>query len=148
MSSEVKRIYSLANDVMLLGSLGEVVTIQIDLIGVERVADALRSAFSDSEKDGLYIDGMILQRILETQVLDYQAIFDKIIEITGDYESIDSITALVRIMYGDESIEVTVQLTGDRHAPQLMQVTDQSIYFNLINLIQTRWAMASRFASS
>ncbi|MHA2404685.1 MAG: hypothetical protein ACXADH_16920 [Candidatus Kariarchaeaceae archaeon] len=146
MSTEVKRIETLAQDVMLLSSLGEIVTIQIDLVGVERVTNALQSEFDDSEKNGLYVDNMILQRIMEDQILDYLYIFNKIIEITGEYESIDSITALVRMMYGNEPIEVTVQLAGDTRAPQLMQVTDQSLYFNLINLVQTRWAMATRFS--
>ncbi|MHA2091976.1 MAG: hypothetical protein ACW98K_14075 [Candidatus Kariarchaeaceae archaeon] len=146
MSTEVKRIETLAQDVMLLSSLGEIVTIQIDLVGVERVTNALQSEFNDSEKNGLYVDNMILQRIMEDQILDYLYIFNKIIEITGEYESIDSITALVRMMYGNEPIEVTVQLAGDTRAPQLMQVTDQSLYFNLINLVQTRWAMATRFS--
>ncbi|MHA2169067.1 MAG: hypothetical protein ACXAB7_04050 [Candidatus Kariarchaeaceae archaeon] len=146
MSTEVKRIETLAQDVMLLSSLGEIVTIQIDLVGVERVTNALQSEFDDSEKNGLYVDNMILQRIMEDQILDYLYIFNKIIEITGEYDSIDSITALIRMMYGDEPIEVTVQLAGDTRAPQLMQVTDQSLYFNLINLVQTRWAMATRFS--
>ena len=146
MSIEVKRIETLAQDVMLLSSLGEIVTIQIDLVGVERVTNALQSEFNDSEKNGLYVDNMILQRIMEDQILDYLYIFNRIVEITGEYESIDSITALVRMMYGNEPIEVTVQLAGDTRAPQLMQVTDQSLYFNLINLVQTRWAMATRFS--
>ncbi len=146
MSTEVKRIESLAQDVMLLSSLGEIVTIQIDLVGVERVTNSLQSEFNDSEKNGLYVDNMILQRIMEDQILDYLYIFNKIVEITGEYESIDSITALVRMMYGNEPIEVTVQLAGDTRAPQLMQVTDQSLYFNLINLVQTRWAMATRLS--
>ncbi len=146
MSTEVKRIDSLANDVMLLGALGEVVTIQIDLIGVERVANALKEEFNDSERNGLYIDGMILQRILENQILDYQSIFHKVCEITGEYDSIDSVTGLIRIMYKDDPIEITIQLTGDRRAPQLMQTTDQSLYFNLIALIQHRWHIATRFS--
>ena len=89
MVSDLKRIHALASDVMLLTTLGDVVTVQIDLLIERSVSDLLSEEFNDSEKNGLFIDNMILQRINETHLINYQDIFDKIIEITGDYESIE-----------------------------------------------------------
>lgn len=129
----------------LLSSLGEVVTIQIDLIGVDNVSSMLREEFDDSEKEGLYVDNMILQRIMDGQILDYEKIFDKIVEITGEYESIDSITALIRMMYKDDPVEVTVQLIGGND-PQLLQATDHKHYFELSTAIQTRWQFAKNMS--
>ena len=129
---------------MLLSSLGQVVTIQIDLVGVEYVSDVMREYFNDSENQGLFIDNMILQRVMEEKLYDYHEIFEKIVEISGDYDSIEGVTALIRIQYQDHQVELTLQLTGHTRGPQLLQVTDQSIYFPLMNLIQPRWAMATK----
>ncbi|MDH5644489.1 MAG: hypothetical protein OEZ01_00690 [Candidatus Heimdallarchaeota archaeon] len=137
-----KRYKQLANDVTLLSALGEVVTIQIDLIGSERVENTLKTHFNDSESDGLYIDGMILQRIMENNYIDYLQIFEKIAEITGNYEAIDSITALIRIHVRENPVEVTVQLIGDGKQPQLMQTTDHKKFFDIINIIQAKWQIA------
>jgi len=134
----------LANDTILLSSLGQVVTIQIDLVGVEYVKDLLQEYFNDSEGNGIFIDNMILQRVLEERIYDYHEIFEKIVEITGDFDCIEAVTALIRIQYNNHPIEITLQLTGNTRGPQLLQVTDQSIYFPLMNLIQTRWAMATK----
>ena len=141
-----KRLERLAKDVSILNVLGEVVTVQIDLVNVSGERDLLQSEFNDSEKNGLYIDDMILQRIMDGQVLDYFYIFQKIIEITGDYDSIDSITALVRINLPEQPIEITVQLQGNNRTPQLLQVTDQTKYFNIINFVQTKWTLATRMS--
>jgi hypothetical protein len=144
MVTSVKRLEALANDVMLLSTLGDVVTVQIDLVGVKPVADLLNEEFNDSEAKGLYIDNMILQRINENHIIDYKEVFDKIIEITGDYDSIEGVTALIRVQFQSSPIEVTIELDGKNRSPQLLQVTDQSVYFNLLNMIRTRWAIATR----
>ena len=133
------KLKRLTRDVSLLSALGDVVTIQIDLIGGNLVADQLREEFFDSEEKGLYIDNMILQRIMEDREYDYFAILDRIVEITGDEESIDSITALIRMGYQGRPVEVTLQLLGDGTPPALVQITDQDHYFELVRLIQTRW---------
>ncbi|MCH8908844.1 MAG: hypothetical protein IH840_17295 [Candidatus Heimdallarchaeota archaeon] len=143
MVSGSKRIQALARNVMLLNALGDIVTIQIDLLDITGVEDLLIEEFNDAEGNGLFVNGMILQRILDSSTIDYFYVFNKLAEITGDYDSIDGVTALIRVMYRDDPIEITVQLTGDQKNPQLLQVTDQSVYFNLLNLIQTRWTMAS-----
>ena len=144
MVSDLKRIHALASDVMLLTTLGDVVTVQIDLSIERSVSDLLSDEFNDSEKNGLFIDNMILQRINETHLINYQDIFDKIIEITGDYESIEGVTALIRVQFQSHPVEITLELDGKNRSPQLLQVTDQSVYFNLLNMIRTRWAIASR----
>jgi hypothetical protein len=131
----------LANDVTLLSALGEVVTIQIDLVNAEHIGEIMRQEFNDSEEQGLYIDNMILQRILDHHNHNYVEIFDKIAELTGEYEAIEGVTALIRLKYDNEPIEVTVQLLGGK-PPQLMQVTDQEHYFQLVQLIQARWQFA------
>lgn len=142
MSGQIKRIRTLAEDMSLLGALGEVVTLQIDLIGTEKYSDQMKEAFNDSEGIGLYVDNMVLQRVTETPTIDYFETLNKIVEITGDYETIDSVTALIRIQYQGRPVEITVQLLGNHKAPQLMQVTDQDHYFDLVRLIQTRWQFA------
>ncbi|MHA2099783.1 MAG: hypothetical protein ACW99A_13990 [Candidatus Kariarchaeaceae archaeon] len=147
MVTSVKRLEALANDVMLLSTLGDVVTVQIDLVGVKAVSDLLTEEFNDSESSGLYIDNMILQRVNENILIDYQEIFDKVIEITGDYDSIEGVTALIRVQFQASPIEVTIELDGKNRSPQLLQVTDQSVYFNLLNMIRTRWAIATRMIS-
>jgi len=136
--SEIK-LRKLSRDVSLLPALGEVVTIQIDLIGGDMVADDLREEFNDSEDDGLYIDNMILQRIMEHRDYDYFSILEKVVNIIGDADAIDSITALIRIEYEGSPVEVTLQLLGDGKPPQIAQITDQDHYFPIIQLIQTRW---------
>ncbi len=144
MVADLKRIHALASDVMLLTTLGDVVTVQIDLLIDRSISDLLTDEFNDSEKNGLYIDNMILQRVNETHLINYQEIFDKIIEITGDYESIEGVTALIRVQFQSHPVEITIELDGKNRSPQLLQVTDQSVYFNLLNMIRTRWAIASR----
>ncbi|MCE7736630.1 MAG: hypothetical protein GPJ54_17235 [Candidatus Heimdallarchaeota archaeon] len=144
MVTSVKRLEGLANDVMLLSTLGDVVTVQIDLMGVKSVSDLLTEEFNDSETNGLYMDNMILQRIHESHLIDYHSVFDKITEITGDYDSIEGVTALIRVQFQASPIEITIELDGKNRSPQLLQVTDQSSYFNLLNMIRTRWAIATR----
>lgn len=144
MGTDLKRIHALASDVMLLTTLGDVVTVQIDLLIDRSISDLLTDEFNDSEKNGLYIDSMILQRVNETHLINYQEVFDKIIEITGDYESIEGVTALIRVQFQAHPVEITIELDGKNRSPQLLQVTDQSVYFNLLNMIRTRWAIASR----
>ena len=140
--NEIRRVITLAQDITLLGALGELVTIQIDLIGVNQSAELLKEVFNDSEDIGLYINNMILQRIMDHKNYDYQTIFEKIVELTGEYESIDSVTALLRISYLNTPVEITVQLLGNHQPPSLVQITDQSHYFDLVQLIQTRWQFA------
>lgn len=130
---------------MLLNSLGEVVTLQIDLLGTRPVEEILKTEFNDAEASGLYVNNMILQRINEDNLLNYHSIFDKIVEILGDYEGIDSVTALIRMMVNNDPIEVTVQLVGNHQSPNIMQSSDQTRYFEIINLIKTKWALTSRF---
>ncbi|OLS21402.1 MAG: hypothetical protein HeimC2_33680 [Candidatus Heimdallarchaeota archaeon LC_2] len=144
MVTDLKRIRALASDVMLLTTLGDVVTVQIDLLIDRSISDLFAEEFNDSEKNGLFIDNMILQRINENYIINYQEIFDKIIELTGDYDSIDGVTALIRVQFQSNPVEITIELDGKNRSPQLLQVTDQSVYFNLLNMIRTRWAIASR----
>lgn len=144
MVTSIKRLENLANDVMLLSTLGDVVTVQIDLMGVKPVSDLLSEEFNDSEANGLYMDHMILQRINENYLIDYHTIFEKITEITGDYDTIEGVTALIRVQFQGSPIEITIELDGKNRSPQLLQVTDQSAYFNLLNMIRTRWAIATR----
>ncbi|MDH5402748.1 MAG: hypothetical protein OEY49_09680, partial [Candidatus Heimdallarchaeota archaeon] len=82
------------------------------------------------------------QRIMENNYIDYLQIFEKIAEITGNYEAIDSITALIRIHVRENPVEVTVQLIGDGKQPQLMQTTDHKKFFDIINIIQAKWQIA------
>ena len=133
------KLRRLTRDVSLLPALGEVVTIQIDLLNGHSVAEELREEFDDSEDQGLYIDNMILQRIMENREYDYYSILEKVVDIVGDTEAIDSITALIRIQHEGHQVEVTLQILGDNTPPQMVQITDQDHYFDLINLIQTRW---------
>ncbi len=84
--SEADRIRALGNDMLFLSSLGEVITIQIDLTDIEMSKSMLAEAFTDSEKDGLYVNGMILIRVIEGELYQYDDIFSKIAEITGTTE--------------------------------------------------------------
>ena len=138
------RVEALVTDISLLGALGEVLTIQIDFEDAESFSANLREQLNDSEKDGLYIDGMIFLRITENRRVNYKSIFQKVIEITGNCETIDTITALIKLHYKREPVEVTVQLLGGHKPPYVLQVTDQSIYFELNYLIQTQWYLASK----
>jgi len=138
-TSDRIKLKRLTRDVSLLPALGEVVTIQIDLSSGHLIAEELQEVFNDSEEDGLYIDNMILQRILENKHYDYYRILEKIVDIAGDSDIIDSIIALIRIDYEGQPVEVTLQLLGDGRPPQMVQITDQQHYFQLIQLIQTRW---------
>ena len=135
------RLNNLIRDIYLLNAIGEVITLQIDLIDVNTVSESLKAQFNDSEKDGLYINGMILQRKIAGSEPDYHDIFDKITDITGEFESIESVTVLIRVAYSNSNIEVTLQIDGNLQ-PNILQVANNQMYFDLMNLIQTKWVFA------
>lgn len=140
--SEADRIRNLARDMLLLSSLGEVITIQIDLTDIEMSKSMLAEAFTDSEKDGLYVNGMVLIRVIEGELYHYDDIFGKVAEITGDYGSIEYVTALIRVYTGKTSLEMTVELDGTREYPNLLQTSESIMYFELVRFIQTKWLLA------
>lgn len=140
--SEADRIRNLARDMLLLSSLGEVITIQIDLTDIEMSKSMLAEAFTDSEKDGLYVNGMVLIRVIEGELYQYDEIFGKVAEITGDYGSIEYVTALIRVYTGKTSLEMTVELDGTREYPNLLQTSESIMYFELVRFIQTKWLLA------
>ena len=135
------RLNNLIRDIYLLNAIGEVITLQIDLLDVNDVIESLKEQFNDSEKDGLFINGMILQRKIAGSEPDYHDIFDKITDITGDFESIESVTVLIRVPYSNSNIEVTLQIDGHLQ-PNILQVANNQMYFDLMNLIQTKWVFA------
>lgn len=137
----IDRLNNLIRDIYLLNAIGEVITLQIDLLDVNDVIESLKEQFNDSEKDGLYINGMILQRKIAGSEPDYHDIFDKITDITGDFESIESVTVLIRVAYSNSNIEVTLQIDGQLQ-PNILQVANNQMYFDLTNLIQTKWVFA------
>ena len=139
---EIERIRSLTRDLMFLNALGEVITLQIDLTDIEESKTLLKDKFVDSEEDGLYINGMILIRVIEGKIYQYDKIFSKIAEVTGDYESIEYVTALIRVNTGNTSLEMTVELDGLREFPNLLQTSENMLYFELVRFIQTKWLMA------
>ncbi|MHA2252044.1 MAG: hypothetical protein ACXAD7_16895 [Candidatus Kariarchaeaceae archaeon] len=140
--SNLLRVNALAQDTILLRALGEVVTIQIDLIDYQYAHNYLKEQFNDPEKDGLYINGSIYYAIMEMNDFDFLSIFLKIAEITGNYGSIDGITALIRVYIKDNPIEITLELLGGHRPPQLINVSDRTIYFEIMNFIQFRWHQA------
>ena len=135
------RLNNLIRDIYLLNAIGEVITLQIDLVDVNEVTESLKEQFNDSEKDGLYINGMILQRKIAGSEPDYHDIFDRITDITGEFESIESVTVLIRVAYANSNIEVTLQIDGQLQ-PNILQVANNQMYFDLVNLVQTKWVFA------
>ncbi len=135
------RLNNLIRDIYLLNAIGEVITLQIDLVDVNEVTESLKEQFNDSEKDGLYINGMILQRKIAGSEPDYHDIFDRITDITGEFESIESVTVLIRVAYANSNIEVTLQIDGHLQ-PNILQVANNQMYFDLVNLVQTKWVFA------
>ncbi len=135
------RLNNLIRDIYLLNAIGEVITLQIDLVDVNEVTESLKEQFNDSEKDGLYVNGMILQRKIAGSEPDYHDIFDRITDITGDFESIESVTVLIRVAYANSNIEVTLQIDGQLQ-PNILQVANNQMYFDLVNLVQTKWVFA------
>ncbi|MCY3412413.1 MAG: hypothetical protein INQ03_12320 [Candidatus Heimdallarchaeota archaeon] len=142
--SESERIKQLGKELILLSSLGEVITLQIDLIDIDNCQDILSEAFTDSEGDGLFINDMILIRVFEDKFYNFSDILDKIVESTGDYETIDSVTALIRVYTGSDSLEMTVSVNGQSDYPNLLQSTNNQLYFQLVHMIQTKWLMAKK----
>ncbi|MHA2092164.1 MAG: hypothetical protein ACW98K_15025 [Candidatus Kariarchaeaceae archaeon] len=140
---DIQRVESLSYDVSLLSSLGEVITIQIDLMDYEHSASTLRSTFMDPDEGGLFIDGAIYLRITESQFIDYYTIFHLIVETAGSYASIDGVTALLRLNFA-RNIEIVIKLVGNHKPPQLLDVSDRSIYFDLMPVILMKWNEAKR----
>ncbi len=137
-----EKIRLLATDIELLWSLGEVITLQIDLIGVEAVAQTLAREFNDSRRHGMFIESSILIEVQEDYFYDFQEIIEKILSIVGDFEAIDGVTAFVRMPIGNEWIEVTLELSGASSPPQILATADTSLYFDIIKIIQAKWRMA------
>jgi hypothetical protein len=140
---DVQRVESLTYDVSLLSLMGEVITIQIDLIDYHQSESTLRSTFMDPDEGGLFIDGVIYLRITESQFIDYYSIFHRIIENVDSYASIDGVTAFLRLNFG-KHIDVIVKLLGNHKPPQLLDVSDRSIYFDLMPIILMKWNEVNR----
>lgn len=140
-TTEIERLNRLADHIFLLTTLGEVVTLQIDLNDLGEAENLFEEEFTDSEKDGLYLNSMLLQRKMENYNCDYHGLFDRIAALSGDYNTVDSVTALLRISFRNSHVEVTVQIDGFSD-PNLLQTTDNALFFEIMNLIKTRWAFA------
>lgn len=138
----MQKIKLLATDIGLLSSLGEVITLQIDLQNVNAVESALSEEFKDSRETGRFIENSILIEVQEDRFYDYEEILKKILQITGDFESIDGVTALIRIPIGKDKVEVTVELSGASSPPQILATADSSTYFDVIRVIQAKWSLA------
>ncbi len=137
-----ERIAELAKEMILLNSLGEVITIQINLMDVENSRTLLEEAFVNSERDGIFINDMILIRVIEGELYDWGAILNKITEKTGNYEAIDSVTALIRVQTGPSSLEMTINISGEHEMPNLLQSSNNSTFFQLMNYVNTKWLHA------
>ncbi len=138
----MQKLKMLATDIGLLSSLGEVITLQIDLQNVSAVASALEQEFNDSRGEGRFIENSILIEIQESKFYNFETILKKILTITGDFESIDGVTALIRIPIGNDKVEVTVELSGASSPPQILATADSSTYFDVIRVIQAKWSLA------
>ncbi len=137
-----ERIAELAKEMILLNSLGEVITIQINLMDVENSRTLLEEAFVNSERDGIFINDMILIRVIEGELYDWGAILNKITEKTGNDEAIDSVTALIRVQTGPSSLEMTINISGEHEMPNLLQSSNNSTFFQLMNYVNTKWLHA------
>lgn len=137
-----ERISELGKEMILLGALGEVITIQIDLMDVSTSRSLLEEEFVDSEGEGLFINDMILIRILDNVIYDYHTILNKIVDVTGSYDSIDSVTALIRVHTGSTSLEMTVNISGEHEMPNLLQSSNNQAFFQLMNYVNTKWLHA------
>ena len=126
----------------MLTSPGEVITIQVELNEVGGSASILEEEFNDAEVNGLFVNNMILITILENRIYDYYSIMEKIIDRCGDYDVIDGITALMRVNTGNISLEMTVEIEGRREFPNLLESTNNAMYFELVRYVQTRWILA------
>ncbi len=137
-----EKLKLLATDIGLLSTLGEVVTVQIDLQDVHAVSSALEQEFNDSREDGKFIENSILLEIQEDKFYDFEKILQKILSIVGDFEAIDGVTAFLRIPIGRDKIETTVELSGPSSPPQILATADSSVYFDVIKVIQAKWSIA------
>lgn len=146
MPSELQRISALALDLERLSSIGEVLTIQIDLLEQpEVIMKELETTFTDPTGIGRYRDGMIfIDRSSSMRVASYEETLQKIAYITGGLNNIDGIIAMIEIEYQGGKHPIVVELDLEHRAPQVISVFDQKEIINISRLVQTRWIMSKR----
>ncbi len=139
-----QQIDGIVYEIELLSSIGEIITVQVDLLGVdEDFTGKLTETFNDSRVTGKYINSMIIIEVSDSHNVNFHSLFDNIVEILGDISVIDGITALVRVPFGNKKIDVTLELTLSKFSPpQILGIADSSMYFDMVNLIQMKWQLA------
>ena len=146
MPSELQRISVLALDLERLSSIGEVLTIQIDLLEQpEVIKKELETTFNDPLGIGRYRDGMIfIDRSSSMHVSSYEETLQKLAYITGGLNNIDGIIAMIDIEYQGGRHPIVIELDVEHKAPQVISVFDQKEIINISRLVQTRWIMSKR----
>ncbi len=135
------KLDTLTNDIYLLNSLGEIVTLQIELQDIETSEVLFIDEFTDSEGEGLYVNNMILIRYMENKNYDFYKILNKIADLAGSVDAIESVVALIRIIYRGNPMEITVQIEGTQY-PNVIQVPQSTLYFEIMHFVQTAWMIA------
>lgn len=133
---------NLLTNVTLLDSLGEIITLQIDLSDIKGVERYLQERFQDSRGLGFYTENSIIIQH-QDQHTNYALILDSLIDIVADPDAIDGVTALISIpLKSGDQIEASVQIDDTMHPPRIMATADTSLYFELAQSIQMSWSLA------
>lgn len=138
-----KKLDFLLTNLSLLKAIGTPLTIQIDLAEVGPIERSLQYEFRDSDKEGYYTDNMIIIEYIEGKT-DYAAILKKLIDLVVDIDNIGDITALVGIEINTMTIETTLQLSASNSPPQILAAADNSLYFKIAEIVQTKWSVAKQ----
>lgn len=131
----------------LLKSIGEPLTLQIELKDISGVEHYLASEFNDSRNMGFFSNNLIIIQH-SNEVTDYSKILNSLIDIIADIDSIDCVTALVSVNIGEnQTIETSVQIDDSNNPPHILATADSSLYFQIANAIQLRWNIGKQMTS-
>jgi len=146
-SDSSHEIYHLANQLQRINYLGNVQTIQIEFEYVtEDKRVELESIFNDSMKIGQFKSEMvILEQISGRDMLQIVDTLTSINNVFEDLSIIESITALVEIIYKNDNFFVVVSYNPKTSGLELISTSESTLYFELLNLVRTKWALSKSF---
>ncbi|MCE7736614.1 MAG: hypothetical protein GPJ54_17155 [Candidatus Heimdallarchaeota archaeon] len=133
------QIETLIEDIYLLPNISKLEMIEINLIDYERYSLLLAERFSQFSTEGAFLEGTIYLQLHDDDLPDFYSIFYTIAEITGSYDVIESISAVLRIEINTKIVEYVVELIGDHKLPRLLDVSDMSCYFVILNYLSIKW---------
>jgi hypothetical protein len=138
-------------DLQRIASIGEILTVQIsfDILSDSERTELGRHFMSSLDEGRLDNDLIFIQEFSSKSHDEVEDILTRISTGLPDgIRRIDEITTLIELNFRGQKIMCVVGLNTDKHTLEVLSSADNTVYFEIVKLIQTKWLFSKSFMKS